>query len=124
VSDIATPNLPSRDFERTFQFYKALGFQRTWRDSGWMILKNGTLLIEFFICPELNPSMSSYSCCFRLKDVDRFYRSLVEVGVPEATSGWPRVHRPKLQAWGGKVGALIDIDGSLIRLIQSDDGDA
>jgi catechol 2,3-dioxygenase-like lactoylglutathione lyase family enzyme len=124
VSDIATPNLPSRDFERTFQFYEALGFHRTWRDGGWMILKNGTLLIEFFIYPELNPSMSSYSCCFRLKDVDRFYRSLVEVGVPETTSGWPRVHRPALQAWGGKVGALIDIDGSLIRLIQSDDGDA
>ncbi len=32
MADTATPNLPSSDFEKTFQFYRALGFEQTWRD--------------------------------------------------------------------------------------------
>ena len=35
MSDTATPNLPSRDFERTSQFYLALGFSESRRDKGW-----------------------------------------------------------------------------------------
>jgi predicted lactoylglutathione lyase len=43
MSDAATPNLPSRDFETTSRFYAALGFSESWRDKGWMILKRGEL---------------------------------------------------------------------------------
>ena len=39
------------------------------------------------------------------------------VGLPEA-KGQPRLHPPKLEAWGGRVGALVDPDGTLIRLIR------
>jgi len=35
--------------------------------------------------------------------------------------GWPRLHRPTVEEWGGKVGALIDPDGTLLRLIQEPD---
>jgi predicted lactoylglutathione lyase len=48
MSDAATPNLPSRDFEKTSQFCAALGFSESWRDEGWMILKRGGLTLEFF----------------------------------------------------------------------------
>ena len=44
--DHATPNLPSRDFEATSQFYGKLGFSESWRDRGWMILKRGDAALE------------------------------------------------------------------------------
>jgi len=62
MSDIATPNLPSRDLERTFQFYFTLGFAESWRGKGWMILKRGDLT------PELlpHPPNTSASGCMRI----------------------------------------------------------
>ena len=47
MSDAATPNLPSRDFEITSRFFSALGFTETWRDRGRMILKRHSLTLEF-----------------------------------------------------------------------------
>ena len=46
MSDAATPNLTSRDFEKTSRFYAALGLSESWRDEGWMILKRGDLTLE------------------------------------------------------------------------------
>ena len=34
MTDHATPNLPSRDFEASARFYAALGFVEIWRDQG------------------------------------------------------------------------------------------
>ncbi|RQR74413.1 MULTISPECIES: bleomycin resistance protein [unclassified Burkholderia] len=121
MTDFASPNLPSRDFEVTSLFYAKLGFVETWRDDGWMILRRGDLLLEFFLHPGPDPATSWFSCCFRLADVGAFFDEVLAAGIPEQTTGWPRVHRPKREAWGGTVGALIDPDGSLIRLIQTDD---
>ncbi len=120
MGDIATPNLPSRDFEATARFYEKLGFSESWRDAGWMILERGELTLEFFPHPDLDPASSWFSCCFRLEDVGGFFDLVLAAGVPETTEGWPRAHRPKQEPWGGLVGALIDPDGTLIRLIQED----
>ncbi|WP_396333494.1 bleomycin resistance protein [Burkholderia anthina] len=121
MADLASPNLPSRDFETTSLFYAKLGFAEIWRDDDWMILKRDGLLLEFFPHPELDPAASWFSCCLRLADVGAFFDEVVAAGIPEQATGWPRAHRPKREAWGGIVGALIDPDGSLIRLIQTDD---
>ena len=40
-------------------------------------------------------------------------------GIQEKTIGWPRLHRPKREHWDGVVGALIDLDGTLVRLVQN-----
>lgn len=117
MTDLATPNLPSRDFDTTSRFYAALGFVETWRDGGWMILKRGTLTLEFFPMPDLEPAASSFGSCLRLDDVDAFYAVCLAAGVPEKSGGWPRLHPPRREAWGGRVGALIDPDCSLLRLI-------
>lgn len=117
MADHATPNLPSRDFEATSHFYAALGFVEGWRDGGWMILTRGTLTLEFFPYPDLDPWSSSFGSCLRLDDVHGFYEICRAVGIPEAMTGMPRLHPPKREAWGGTVGALIDPDGSLLRLI-------
>ena len=121
MADLASPNLPSRNFETTSLFYAKLGFAETWRDDGWMILKRDGLLLEFFPHPGLDPATSWFSCCFRLADVGAFFDEVLAAGIPEQATGWPRAHRPKREAWGGTVGALIDPDGSLIRLIQTND---
>ena len=116
--DRATPNLPSRDFEKTAQFYGQFGFTESWRDPNWMILERGDLTLEFFPYPDLDPAESAFGSCLRLDDVDAFYATLVAVGIPERKTGWPRLHPPVRELWGGTVGALIDPDGSLLRLIQ------
>jgi hypothetical protein len=108
MTDAATPNLPSRNFDVTADFYARLGFEPSWRDAGWMILKRGALTLEFFPHPDLDPATSWFSCCLRLDDLDGFY-----------AVGWPRLHAPKLEPWGGRVGALIDPDCTLVRLIQN-----
>jgi hypothetical protein len=121
LPDVATPNLPSRNFDQTAEFFGKLGFTQTWRDTGWMILKRGSMTLEFFPYPDLDPSSSSFGCCFRMQDVGAFYADIIAAGVPEGTVGWPRAHRPKREAWGGIVGGLIDQDGTLIRLVQAPD---
>ena len=119
MADRATPNLPSRDFAATSKFYAALGFVETWRDAGWMILERGGLILEFFPHPDLDPATSGFSCCLRLDDVDAFYAVCLATGLPETHRGWPRLHPPKVEPWGGRVGALIDPDCTLLRLIQA-----
>lgn len=121
MADRATPNLPSRDFEVTALFFGRFGFTETWRDAGWMILARGDLILEFFPFPDLDPATSAFGSCLRLDDVAAFYAVLTAAGIPETRIGQPRLHRPTREAWGGLVGALIDPDGSLLRLIQEPD---
>ena len=119
MADHATPNLPSRDFDATEEFYSALGFVRRWRDAGWMILERGSLKLEFFQHPEVDPLTSSFCCCLRMDDLDGLYSVCKDAGLPEGHKGYPRLHPPKTEAWGGRVGALIDLDGTLLRLIEN-----
>lgn len=117
--DHATPNLPSRDFDDTSAFYSRLGFQQGFRDEGWMILTRGGLTLEFFPHPGLNPSESWFSCCLRLDDLTTFYETCVEAGVAETCWGQPRLQPPQTEESGLLIGALIDPDGTLLRLIQN-----
>lgn len=119
MPDLATPNLPSRDFEVSSQFYARLGFAETWRDPHWMILKRGDLVLEFFAFPDFDPATSAFGTCFRMDAIDPFIATIEAAGIPEATTGRPHFRRPKLEPWGGRVGVLIDPDGSLIRIIQA-----
>jgi catechol 2,3-dioxygenase-like lactoylglutathione lyase family enzyme len=117
--DHATPNLPSRDYEATSRFFATLGFEEGWRDDGWMILTRGSIQLEFFPHPDLDPATGNFSCCLRLDDLGSFYAVCVTAGIPEQCWGAPRLHKPALEASGMLIGALIDLDGTLIRLIQN-----
>lgn len=119
MTDRATPNLPSSDLGATAAFYAALGFEETWRDESWMILQRGAVTLEFFPWPEVDPLTSAFSACLRLDDLDDFFAVCRGAGLPEATTGHPRLHPPRVEEWGGRVGALIDPDGTLLRLIQN-----
>ena len=121
MADYATPNLPSRDFAATVTFYEALGFTTLYRDTAWLILTRGGLVLEFFPDASLDPATSSFGSCLRLDDLDAFYRECVDTGVPEAAAGFPRLQPPRREASGLRIGALLDPDGSLLRLIQNPD---
>lgn len=117
MPDRATPNLPSRDFAATARFYAGLGFSEAFRDDGWMILVRGPLTLEFFPWPGLEPAANPCGCCLRLGDVDAFAQVCRDAGVPEATTGFPRLHAPRREASGLRIGALLDPEGSLLRLV-------
>ncbi|WP_313286249.1 bleomycin resistance protein [Corynebacterium vitaeruminis] len=117
MTDRATPNLPSRDFTVTSRFFTQLSFTETYRDSGWMILERGSITLEFFPYPDLEPSSSSFGCCLRLDDIDAFIQECIDAGVPVAEGGWPRVHLPRIEPSGMRIGALIDPDCSLLRVV-------
>jgi catechol 2,3-dioxygenase-like lactoylglutathione lyase family enzyme len=119
MTDFATPNLPARNFEDASRFYAALGFTESWRDAGWMILRRGTLQLEFFPHPDIDPLTSSFGCCLRVDDLDGLYAACRAAGIPEASVGQPRLHPPRREAWGGRVGYLIDPDGTLLRLVEN-----
>ncbi len=119
MADQATPNLPSRDYDATERFYVSLGFERGWRDEGWMILDRGAVKLEFFPYPDLDPLSSSFSCCLRLDDIDNFYAAAIAAGLPETCFGHPRLHPPKVEHSGMRIAYMVDPDGTLLRLVEN-----
>ncbi|QIG55206.1 hypothetical protein G6N82_14560 [Altererythrobacter sp. BO-6] len=119
MADHATPNLPSRSFDITEAYYRALGFQTRWRSQGWMTLERGGTTLEFFPYPDLEPGSSSFGCCLRLDDLVGFYKVCKEAGIPETSTGWPRINPPKLEASGMTIAYMVDPDGTLLRLVQN-----
>lgn len=116
--DVAVPNLPSARFNATELFYGAFGFTRLFRDAGWLILTRGTLQLEFFPAPHIDPLSSSFMCCLRVADVDELYEAIRRSGVPERATGNPRLHPVRKESWGLRVGYLIDPDGTQLTLIE------
>ena len=117
MRDRAVPNLPSRDFDATAGFYGSFGFANTYRNDGWMILARGTVVLEFFAFPDVDPDASNAMCSIRVADVDALYDAIRATGVPEARVGFPRLHPVTRGDWGGRVGYLVDIDGTQLNLI-------
>ena len=117
--DRATPNLPSRDLDATAVFYAALGFATTYSNPGWLILERGGLLLEFFPDPGHDPATTAAGCCLRVDDLDGLYAACVAAGLPETHLGWPRLHPPKVEDSGMRIGYLVDADGVLLRLVQN-----
>ena len=121
MADHATPNLPSRHYDDTIAFYAKLGFTVRWHDSGWLIMENSGLVLEFFRYPDIDPATSSFGCCLRLDDVHVFYETCRSAGIAEKTTGFPRLRPPKREDSGMTIGYLVDPDGSLLRLVQNSD---
>ena len=83
-----------------------------------MILSRAGVTLEFFPHPDLNPLESWFSCCLRLDDLDAFYAVCRSAKIAEGNKGAPRLHPPTDQG-GMRMAALIDVDGTLLQLIQN-----
>lgn len=118
MADRTVPNLPSRDFDATAAFYGGFGFHSSFRDDGWMILARGTLVLEFFPQPDLDPASSGVMCSIRVADVDELYEAIRASGVAVRRIGFPRLHPVARESWGARVGYLVDVDGTQLHLIE------
>jgi hypothetical protein len=120
MSDRTTPNLPSRDFVRTEAFYARLGFTCRFRDTGWMILARGDLVVEFFPHPEVDPKSSWFSACIRVDDLDGLYDAFRAAGLPGDPRAIPRLTAPEARPPVPRMFALVDLDGSLWRCLENE----
>ena len=120
MTDHATPNLPAISFDATEAFYTKLGFETRFKNTGWMILSRGSIQLEFFPHPELNPLESWFSCCIHLDDLNGFVAECEAAGIPMGNDkGQPRITPPRTEPSGLSIAYLVDENGSLIRLIQN-----
>jgi catechol 2,3-dioxygenase-like lactoylglutathione lyase family enzyme len=120
MSDRAVPNLPSRDFDATVVFYSGFGFSESYRDGGWLILRRGSIELEFFLAPEHDPFSSSFMTSVRVADLDELYAAVRASGLVERTTGIPRLVPVALREWGQRAGYLLDPDGTQLHLIEDD----
>lgn len=121
MADRITANLPARDFAATAAFYGALGFREDFRDEGWMILKRGTLVLEFFPHPDCDPWSSWFSACIRVDDPDALLEEWRAVGLPSDHKSIPRLTGFFKQGSAPRMFALVDANGNLLRVIDNRD---
>ena len=119
MADRATANLPSRDFDATIAFYGALGFTVGFQDSGWLILNRGALELEFFPHPDLDKRTSWFSACIRVDDLDGLLATWRKTGLPRDARSVPRLTNAVKMADVPRMFALVDEDGSLLRVLEN-----
>jgi catechol 2,3-dioxygenase-like lactoylglutathione lyase family enzyme len=117
-SDLAIPILPSRSIAATVAFYRQLGFEGGAHefDSGYAVLRRGDVEIHFFAHKDLVPEESSAGCYIRVKDVDSFFDAFAAISLPKR--GIPRMDALEDKPWGLREFAIVDPDGSLLRIGQ------
>lgn len=115
MTDRATPNLPSRDFDATVDFYARLGFAQRYRDAAWLILTRGDLQLEFFPHPDLDPYANYAGTCLRVADARGLHGAFTTAGLPTDPTAIPRLTPPADRPWGFVEFALVDPDGNLLR---------
>jgi catechol 2,3-dioxygenase-like lactoylglutathione lyase family enzyme len=121
VADRITANLPSRDFAATSDFYLRLGFQESYRGEGWMILHRGPLELEFFRYPDLEPCGSAFSACVRVDEPEALLKEWQGAGLSADDRSIPRLTGFFKQSGAPRMFALVDLDGSLLRVIDNRD---
>ena len=121
MTDRVTANLPARDFGATAGFYGRLGFAVDWRDEGWMILSRGPLVVEFFHHPGLDPATSWFSACIRVDDPDTLLDEWQALGLPSDPASIPRLTGFFRPGAAPRMFALVDPDGTLLRVIDNRD---
>lgn len=108
------PILPARNFDETVGFYAAFGFDAIRREDAYLILRRDNIELHFFAWRELDASKSYAGCYIRVADVDAYARSFDLTSLPR--EGIPRLIPLETKPWGMREFALIDPNGSLIRI--------
>jgi catechol 2,3-dioxygenase-like lactoylglutathione lyase family enzyme len=111
------PILPARDFEQTARFYEGLGFavaSRYQMPDAYLIMRRGGVELHFFPFSELDPATSYAGCYIRVPDVDGWFTAFSGAALP--AEGRPRLTPVAERPWGMREFAIIDPNGSLIRV--------
>lgn len=120
IMDITTiPILPCRHLDETLLFYGSLGFSLHFEQTVpdvYAILQLEGAEIHFFGFPDVDPATSSAGCYIRVSDADALYARWSSLGLP--TRGIPRLDVISDKPWGMREFAVVDPNGSLIRVGQ------
>lgn len=105
--------------QATLAFYRRLGFdgEIVSPADDYAIADRGTLELHFFLHPTLQPQASAFGAYLRVLDVDTLFREYAALGLPR--EGIPRITPLVDQPWGMREFAIIDENGSLIRIGQA-----
>ena len=106
------------DVSSTLEIYAGFGFVERYRDEAWMILSRGMLTLEFFHHPELEPKASHFQCTVSVIRPRRTVGGGARGGVRISSQGQPRLHRPRIEESGLRIGYLVDPDGTQLTLIE------
>lgn len=114
--DRAIPTLPAISMEDTLAFYRRLGFvcEVASANGDYAIAERGSLEVHFFLHEQLLPAESSFGAYIRVNDVDGLFAEFSALTLP--SSGIPRITKLENKPWGMREFAIIDENGSLIRI--------
>lgn len=116
--DRAIPLLPSRSLPATKAFYERLGFVGDVVAGGtYAMLRRGDLELHFFLHAELRPATSDFQCYLRVGDARSLHREFAQLSLPGA--GIPRLSPIEAKPWGVLEFAVVDPDGTLLRIGQT-----
>ena len=121
MTDVATPNLPSADFDRTIAWYAPLGFAVGYRNPGWLILKRRVLTLEFFSAV-IDPKESGFGACLRVGDLDALHAAFAATDISRHDRDIPRFGTIRVEASGIRIFYAVDPDGTLLRCIDNRQG--
>ncbi|MBX7243608.1 MAG: VOC family protein [Bacteroidia bacterium] len=109
------PKLPSRNMERTRDYYvNSVGFEISADYSNYLILEKEGVEIHFFPFPELDPKQNYGQVYIRTNAIEAFYQSLIDIHTPIHPNG-----NLEEKPWGQKEFSLLDPDGNLLTFGQS-----
>ena len=116
--DRAIPILPSRSIDATVEFYRRLGFEGGPHEfnSAYAILRRGQIELHFFEHAALVPAESFAGCYLRVRDVESLHQAFASAALP--STGIPRMDALEDKPWGLREFAIVDPDGSLLRIGQ------
>ncbi|TDD69379.1 VOC family protein [Actinomadura darangshiensis] len=130
MGEKAIPIFPCRSIETTWEFYQALGFERTtWqtRPNPHLAVRRGDVELQFFGWKKHDPAASMNMCYITTTDVDTLYEAF-RGGLRQALGRVPARGLPRLSAlrdmsYGVRQFLLSDPDGLQLRIGQpiSDD---
>ena len=122
------PLLPCRDIDEILEFYRTLGFTKTYYQllpNPIVALKREDINIQFFGMPEFKPEDSYGSCLVIVHDTWELYRAFAD-GMRAAhgkllVSGIPRMTRPRKRknADNHSGFSVIDPGGNWIRIMAA-----
>ncbi len=92
-----------------------------YQSDDWLILSRGTMELEFFPHPGLDPRDSWFSACIRVDDLDALLARLACASACRPTRmPMPRMTGMMLLPHTPRMFALVDPDGSLLRCLDNE----
>ncbi|MGQ4272937.1 VOC family protein [Terrihabitans sp. B22-R8] len=111
------PFVPSKDHERSRQFYEAIGFETTYADGRIAVMSNGddSFILQNFYMEEL---ANNFMLQMTVPDADAWWKEHDPAHAAEQF-GTRSPTPPALQPWGLIVGFLHDPSGVLWHITEA-----